>query len=104
MRQLTGKETLVRLSELTPLQKAIAYYYAEVGAREAANKANLGAANAEAEYVQLEESENGDMEAPIVKLLNSLLDRAISTGASDIHIVPFEKNTRVRMRLDGVIV
>ena len=104
VRQLTGKETLVRLSELTPLQKAIAYYYAEVGAREAANKANLGAANAEAEYVQLEESENGDMEAPIVKLLNSLLDRAISTGASDIHIEPFEKNTRVRMRLDGVIV
>ncbi len=104
VRQLTGKETLVRLSELAPLQKAIAYYYAEVGAREAANKANLGAANAEAEYVQLEESENGDMEAPIVKLLNSLLDRAISTGASDIHIEPFEKNTRVRMRLDGVIV
>lgn len=79
VRQLTGKETLVRLSELAPLQKAIAYYYAEVGAREAANKANLGAANAEAEYVQLEESENGDMEAPIVKLLNSLLDRAISS-------------------------
>lgn len=104
VRQLTGKETLVRLSELAPLQKAIAYYYAEVGAREAANEANLGAANAEAEYVQLEESENGDMEAPIVKLLNSLLDRAISTGASDIHIEPFEKNTRVRMRLDGVIV
>lgn len=95
---------LVRLSELAPLQKAIAYYYAEVGAREAANEANLGAANAEAEYVQLEESENGDMEAPIVKLLNSLLDRAISTGASDIHIEPFEKNTCVRMRLDGVIV
>ena len=44
------------------------------------------------------------MEAPIVKLFNSLLDRAISTGASDIHIEPFEKNTRVRMRLDGVIV
>ena len=104
VRQLTGKETLVRLSELAPLQKAIAYYYAEVGAREAANEANLGVANAEAEYVQLEESENGDMEAPIVKLLNSLLDRAISTGASDIHIEPFEKNTRVRMRLDGVIV
>lgn len=104
VRQLTGKETLVRLSELAPLQKAIAYYYAEVGAREAANEANLGVANAGAEYVQLEESENGDMEAPIVKLLNSLLDRAISTGASDIHIEPFEKNTRVRMRLDGVIV
>ena len=54
VRQLTGKETLVRLSELAPLQKAIAYYYAEVGAREAANEANLGVANAEAEYVQLE--------------------------------------------------
>lgn len=104
VRQLTGKPTVVRLSELAPLQKAIAYYYAEVGAREAANVANRDMAGAEPEYVQLDESENGDMEAPIVKLLNSLLDRAISTGASDIHIEPFEKNTRVRMRLDGVIV
>ena len=104
VRQLTGKPTVVRLSELAPLQKAIAYYYAEVGAREAANIANRDMAGAEPEYVQLDESENGDMEAPIVKLLNSLLDRAISTGASDIHIEPFEKNTRVRMRLDGVIV
>lgn len=41
---------------------------------------------------------------PIVKLLNSLLDRAISTGASDVHIEPFEGSTRVRMRIDGTIV
>ena len=54
--------------------------------------------------LQVEESESGDPEAPIVKLLNSLLDRAISTGASDVHIEPFEGSTRVRMRIDGTIV
>ena len=54
--------------------------------------------------LEVEESESGDPEAPIVKLLSSLLDRAVSTGASDIHIEPFEGKTRVRMRIDGTIV
>ena len=54
--------------------------------------------------MHIEESESGDPEAPIVKLLSSLLDRAVSTGASDIHIEPFEGKTRVRMRIDGTIV
>ena len=35
--------------------------------------------------------------------MNSLIERAIKTGASDVHIEPFEKETRVRMRIDGVI-
>ena len=34
----------------------------------------------------------------------TILDRAISTGASDVHIEPFEGSTRVRMRIDGTIV
>ncbi len=40
-------------------------------------------------------------EAPVVKLVNSLLADAIRKGASDIHIEPFEKQMRVRFRIDG---
>ncbi len=87
-----------------PLQSAIRYYYAEVGAQQAAQTANEDFAERNVEMLQVEESESGDPEAPIVKLLNSLLDRAISTGASDVHIEPFEGSTRVRMRIDGTIV
>ena len=40
-------------------------------------------------------------EAPVVKLVNSLLADAIRKGASDIHIEPYEKHLRVRFRIDG---
>jgi type IV pilus assembly protein PilB len=40
-------------------------------------------------------------EAPVVKLVNSMLADAIRKGASDIHVEPFEKSVRVRFRIDG---
>jgi type IV pilus assembly protein PilB len=41
--------------------------------------------------------------APVVKLVNTLLAEAVKMGASDIHIEPYEKNLRVRYRVDGVL-
>ncbi len=41
--------------------------------------------------------------APVVKLVNTLLAEAVKVGASDIHIEPYEKNMRVRYRVDGVL-
>lgn len=40
-------------------------------------------------------------DAPIVKLVNHLIFQAVKEGASDIHIEPFEKELRVRYRIDG---
>jgi type IV pilus assembly protein PilB len=42
-------------------------------------------------------------EAPVVRLVNLILGEAISKGASDIHLEPYEKNFRVRYRIDGVL-
>lgn len=42
-----------------------------------------------------------DDEAPIIRLVNSLLTTAVKEGASDIHIEPFEKDMAVRFRIDG---
>jgi general secretion pathway protein E len=42
-------------------------------------------------------------EAPIVKLVNHMLYQAVKEEASDIHIEPFEKELRVRYRIDGVM-
>jgi general secretion pathway protein E len=44
-----------------------------------------------------------DDEAPIIRLVNSLLFQAVKDRASDIHIEPFEKNLQVRFRIDGVL-
>ena len=40
-------------------------------------------------------------DAPVVKLVNSIMEQAVRESASDIHIEPFEKVTRVRYRVDG---
>jgi len=42
-------------------------------------------------------------EAPVIKLVNVILLSAIQKGASDIHIEPYEKELRVRYRIDGIL-
>ncbi len=42
-------------------------------------------------------------DAPVVRLVNLLLENAIKANASDIHIEPFENELRVRYRIDGVL-
>ena len=42
-------------------------------------------------------------EAPVIKLVNVILMSAIQKGASDIHIEPYEKDLRVRYRIDGIL-
>jgi len=42
-------------------------------------------------------------QAPVVKLVNSLITDAVRKGASDIHIEPYEKTLRVRFRIDGTL-
>lgn len=42
-------------------------------------------------------------EAPVVKLINGILTDAVRRGASDIHIEPYERDLRVRYRIDGAL-
>lgn len=42
-------------------------------------------------------------DAPIVKIVRTMLDEAVRMGSSDIHIEPMEKSVRVRYRIDGVL-
>ncbi len=66
----------------------------------------------EAEDLEMvEEEEEADVrtlsreaeEKPVVRLVNLILREAINRGASDIHIEPYEKELRVRYRIDGVL-
>jgi type IV pilus assembly protein PilB len=58
---------------------------------------------AEETEVGLSELEKAAEEAPIVKLVNMILTDAVKRGASDIHIEPYEKDFRVRFRIDGIL-
>jgi type IV pilus assembly protein PilB len=63
---------------------------------------------AEVELVQDQEDEQEDLEkmagqSPVIKFVNYLISNAIREGASDIHIEPKDKFTRIRYRIDGVL-
>ena len=64
------------------------------------------------EFVAVDEEENeitidpkktSDADTPVVKLLNLIITEAIKSNATDIHIEPLTKNTRVRFRIDGAL-
>lgn len=55
------------------------------------------------QVVSLDDLKSLASQAPIVKLVNALILEAIKKGASDIHIEPFEKELRIRYRVDGVL-
>ncbi len=55
------------------------------------------------EDVNVSELQKATEDAPVVKLVNLILTDAIKKGASDIHIEPYEKEFRVRYRIDGVL-
>ncbi|MCC3861761.1 GspE/PulE family protein [Pseudemcibacter aquimaris] len=45
----------------------------------------------------------GDDDAPVIRLLNSLLSESVRSGASDIHLEPYENEVIARLRIDGVL-
>jgi type IV pilus assembly protein PilB len=57
----------------------------------------------EADTIDLEKLVEEGEEAPVVRLVNIILTDAIKKGASDIHIEPYEKEYRVRYRVDGIL-
>ncbi len=87
------------------IREAIEHYYAEKGP---SLEEIVGEVEGDVEIAR-EEADNIDEiakeadEAPVVKLVNLILLDAIKKGASDIHVEPYEKDFRVRFRIDGVL-
>ncbi len=76
---------------------AIDRYYSE-GDRQAAT-AEFGTGDEE----DLEHLRDMASEAPVIRLVNAMIAQAIEKRASDIHIEPFDKEFRIRFRVDGVL-
>ena len=73
------------------------------------NEADADADSVEAvkeamEEVNLDQLAASSGEAPVIKLANLIIVQAIKDRASDIHLEPFEKNMRLRYRIDGVLI
>ncbi len=61
------------------------------------------AAERDAEAAELDNIEAAVDEAPVVKLMNTLISRGVNERASDIHVEPGERELRIRFRIDGVL-
>ncbi len=55
------------------------------------------------EESSLADLESAAEEQPIVRLVNVILAEAVKAGASDVHLEPYEKEYRVRLRVDGIL-
>ncbi len=53
--------------------------------------------------ISLDELQRSSEDAPIIKLVNLILSDSLKKGASDIHVEPYEKDFRVRFRVDGIL-
>lgn len=102
IRFVTGMNIDISLCDKASIAHAIDYHYAEIEARKAATTANEHVISFEFDDSELYNSEEDD--APVVKLLNSLLTKGYNANTSDIHVEPYEDKTMVRMRIDGMLV
>ncbi|MBO4681681.1 MAG: Flp pilus assembly complex ATPase component TadA [Clostridiales bacterium] len=97
----TGYQITLMLATHTSIIDAIKVNYGKENAAKAAQE--LGedfAKDGDKEDSEISDAVNS---APVVKLVNSMIDYAIRAGSSDIHIEPLEDRVRVRIRIDGVM-
>ena len=108
---LTGYNIEVVVASDGAIREAIGKYY---GSEKADSELNYDEVMAEFDEDEIEVGGDDDAfnvvdlersaeDAPVVKLVNLILIDAIKKGASDIHIEPYEKDFRVRYRIDGVL-
>ncbi len=86
----------------TPQSIELKKVYDEIGIEEKKDEFDLEVEEEE-EEMDVDELKQSSAEAPIVKLVNLILFDAIKKKASDIHIEPYEKELRVRYRIDGIL-
>jgi type IV pilus assembly protein PilB len=96
---ITGYEIVPAISTKDDILAAVEEYYKEA---QHVSEDELDAAE-DLSAVDLDALTEVTTEAPIVKLVNYIITKAVTDRASDIHIEPQEKDLRVRFRIDGVL-
>ncbi len=99
LRIITGHEIKPAISTKDDIVAAIEDYYKVA---EHAEEADF-IGSQEVDEIDLTKLTDFTSDAPIVKLVNYIINKAVTDGASDIHIEPQEKDLRVRFRVDGVL-
>ena len=101
LRLATGKTILAKVGLLTEIDAALDIQYGED--RSKADKLIAESLTDDLGEEDLAHLKDLASEAPVIKMVNLIMQRAIETRASDIHIEPFEQILKVRLRIDGVL-
>jgi general secretion pathway protein E len=99
VRGFTGMKVEPALAGEQEILDAVEKYYGETGKQDEAGAFTEPGRGEE----DLEQLRDMASEAPVIRLVNTLIGQAVEKRASDIHIEPFEKEFRVRYRVDGVL-
>ncbi|MDO4502428.1 MAG: ATPase, T2SS/T4P/T4SS family [Coriobacteriia bacterium] len=107
VRSATRKRVIPMVSTKDSIQRAIMTLYGNEGAARAIEEMKRDARNAEATTATFQTATLGEGEdtasAPTVRLVNSIIERAVTERASDVHLEPREEDLHVRMRIDGML-
>ena len=101
LRLATGKQVIAKVGLLSEIDAALDVQYGED--RSKMDKLIDDLAVDDLGEEDLEHLKDLASEAPVIKMVNLIMQRAIETKASDIHIEPFEQTLKVRLRVDGVL-
>lgn len=106
LKLLVGRDAQLIVAPREVIIDAINRYYPLEGPKQVIQELEEGQElDATVDLGDLDEKDILSMaaEAPIIKLVNQVLVQAVKRGASDIHIEPFEKEVRIRYRIDGIM-
>lgn len=97
----TGKQVIPFIGSKSSIEKAIDSYYSSEYVEKAAEELSKSSIKEEAKKETIESDDVKN--APVVKLIDSVISNAIKAKASDIHIEPFETYIKIRYRIDGTL-
>ena len=106
VKSASHKQVVPMIATRRAVEQAIATLYGNEGTARAIEEMKREAGSNQADIVPVQMSkavDNGAAEAPTIRFVNSVIQRAITERASDIHLEPQEGEMVVRMRIDGVL-
>lgn len=106
VKSASHKQVVPMITTRRAVEQAIATLYGNEGTARAIEEMKREAGSNQADIVPVQMSkavDNGAAEAPTIRFVNSVIERAITERASDIHLEPQEGEMVVRMRIDGVL-
>ncbi len=103
LRLATGKTILPQVGIPSELEVAFARLYGSGRSAMGQIVDSIGLADDLTDEEQIQHLKDLASEAPVIRLVNLMVARAVESRASDIHIEPFENRLKVRYRVDGVL-